>query len=66
MKIVLYDDSLLSKLTAVRPMDHAICWGIGRDRAGAEIRFPGSAVPIRQGPTPPCEAVSTVGGPVNG
>jgi uncharacterized protein (TIGR03790 family) len=45
--------SLLSKIAGFPAGDPSISWAIGRVPAGAEIRFPRPAVPIRQGPTPP-------------
>ena len=45
--------SLLSKLAGIRSGDQVIYWEIGRDQGGAEIRLPGSAVPISQDPAPP-------------
>src|SRR6266446_8582242 len=44
---------LLSKLAGIRSGDQVIYWEIGRDQGGAEIRLPGSAVPISQDPAPP-------------
>ena len=49
----LYIQSLLSKLAGIRSGDQVIYWEIGRDQGGAEIRLPGSAVPISQDPAPP-------------
>jgi len=46
-------DSLLSKLAGIQLGDRAISWGYWTRSARAEIRLPGSAVPISQGPAPP-------------
>ena len=44
---------LLSKLAGIPPVDRAISWGYGTRSARGEIRLPGSAVPISQGPASP-------------
>ena len=46
-------DPLLSKLARITVRDQVISWDIGRDQAGAEVRLPGAAVPISQGPRAP-------------
>jgi hypothetical protein len=48
--------SLLSELAGIRPVHRAISWDIGQGGAGAEIRLPGRAVPIRQGPRLPARS----------
>ena len=47
---------LLSELAGIGPGHPAISWAIGQGGAGAEIRLPGRAVSIRQGPRPPARS----------
>jgi SAM-dependent methyltransferase len=58
-----YVHALPSKLTGNRPGHRVISWASGRAWPRAEIRFPATAVPIRQGPAPPARSRGRPEGP---